>query len=135
MLVELHDWRTQITGVDGKLKPETSRSILLQDSESMYAEICLVNQKYCEGKMTDTDALQFESALLLAVNPPSSLCLDPDPGLFRAVNQVSRVTALPAPKALKRKEPERDQEEDGLEDKERRKRIMTFLAPRDRPAT
>jgi len=135
MLVELHDWRAQSKDESGKLKAEISRTLLLPDSESVYADILLANQKFADGKMTDTDALQFESGLLLAINPPSSLCLDPDPELLRVVNKVSRVASLPPPKALKRKRAQRDQEATDLEDKDRRKRIMQFMAPRDRPST
>lgn len=62
----------------------------------------------------------------MSTAPP--LCLDPDPHLTRAVNNILRVSVPTAPPSLKRKASAMDPEETALE-KVRRAKIMQFMKP------
>lgn len=141
MIVELLDYRPQRGKEPAPEKPERTRVVLHPNSETLWADICALNQKY-GAKWTDLDALEIESkilvrhpffysavlltALQLATAPP--LCLDPDPHLTRVANHVLRVTTPTVPNSLKRKavvlEPEEDENE-----KSRRAKIMAFGNP------
>ena len=62
----------------------------------------------------------------MSTAPP--LCLDPNPHLTRAVNNILRVSVPTAPPSLKRKASAMDPEETALE-KVRRAKIMQFMKP------
>ncbi|TFK39499.1 Spt20 family-domain-containing protein [Crucibulum laeve] len=123
MIVELLDYRPQRNKEPTPEKPQKTRVILHPNSESLYADICSLNQRFM-CKWTDNDALEVESKLLLATAPP--LCLDPDPHLTRIANHVLRVSTPTIPMSLKRKAAALEPEEDES-GKARRAKIMSFM--------
>ncbi|KII87461.1 hypothetical protein PLICRDRAFT_142760 [Plicaturopsis crispa FD-325 SS-3] len=126
MIVELLDYRPQKSKDSPLEQPERTRVVLHPNSETLWADICLLNQK--SGKTwTDENALEIESRLLLATAPP--LCLAPDPHLTRIANSVLRVSTPTVPASLKRKAVALDPEEDET-DKARRAKIIQFMNPR-----
>ncbi|KAI0077762.1 hypothetical protein K474DRAFT_1620724 [Panus rudis PR-1116 ss-1] len=125
MIVEIMDYRPTKPKESVLEKPEQSRVILAPNAETLWSEICLLNQK-AGNTWTDQDALEAESRILLATAPP--LCLDPDPLLARAANSIMRVTAPAPPASLKRKAAVLEEEED-LE-RQRRAKIMQFMNPK-----
>ncbi|KXN86738.1 SAGA complex subunit spt20 [Leucoagaricus sp. SymC.cos] len=125
MIVELLDYRPQRNKAVSQDKPERTRVVLHPNSETLWADICSLNQKH-GGKWTDLDALEIESKILMATAPP--LCLDPDPHLTRIANHVLRVTTPTVPNSLKRKAVALDPEDDEHE-KLRRAKIMAFANP------
>ncbi|KAK7060924.1 Transcription factor spt20 [Paramarasmius palmivorus] len=121
MIVELKDHRSE----ENK-EPVVERIILQPNTESLYADICLLNAK--NGyKWSDIDALEVEARILLATAPP--LCLDPDPHLTRIANQVLRVSTPAVPASLKRKAEVAEPEESDI-DKAKRAKILQFGHPR-----
>ncbi|KAF8159849.1 Spt20 family-domain-containing protein [Crassisporium funariophilum] len=128
MVVELLDYRPQRSKEPALKIPEKTRVVLHPNSETLWADICSLNQKH-GGKWTDKDALEIEAKLLLATSQP--LCLDPDPHLTRIVNHVLRMSTPTMPMSLKRKASALEPEEDGPE-KVRRDKILSFMAPRER---
>ncbi|TFK23191.1 hypothetical protein FA15DRAFT_670690 [Coprinopsis marcescibilis] len=126
MIVELLDYRVQQSKGGQQGEPDRTRVILHPNPETIYADICSLNQKY-GGRWTDSDALEVEATLLLATAPP--LCLDPNPHLTRIANHVLRASTPTVPMSLKRKattsEPEEDESEKG-----RKAKIMAFMSPR-----
>lgn len=125
MIVELLDYRPQ-RNKETLDKPERTRAVLHPNAETLWADICSLNQKN-GGKWSDRDALAIESRILLAISPP--LCLDPNPHLTRIANHVMRVSTPTVPVSLKRKAAAMDPEEDETE-KARRAQIMQFMNPR-----
>src|SRR3981189_1695219 len=78
MIVELLDYRLQREKDLTLEKPERTRAVLHPNSETLWADICSMNQRY-GGKWTDRDALEIEARLivrhasnhiLLSVEPP-----------------------------------------------------------------
>ncbi|KAF9523372.1 Spt20 family-domain-containing protein [Crepidotus variabilis] len=130
MIVELLDYRPQRSSEPALKNPSKTRVVLHPSPETLWADICSLNQ-HTGGKWTDMDALEVESKLLLATSQP--LCLDPDPHLTRVVNNVLRVSTPSMPLSLKRKASAMEPEEDGPE-KARRERLLGFMAPRDNRA-
>ncbi|OBZ73602.1 SAGA complex subunit spt20 [Grifola frondosa] len=130
MIVELLDYRLEKSkdsvSPSENPEPEKSRVVLTPNSETLWADICLLNQK-SGNTWTDADALEVEARLLLATAPP--LCLSPDIHVTRIVNGVSRVSNPAAPLSLKRKATVIEQEDD-KDEKARRAKIMQFLNPR-----
>ncbi|KAF9461492.1 Spt20 family-domain-containing protein [Collybia nuda] len=125
MIVELLDYRPQRNKEHTPEKPERTRAVLHPNSETLWADICSLNQR-SGGKWSDRDALAIEAQLLLAISPP--LCLDPDPHLTRMANHVLRVSTPTVPVSLKRKAAAMEPEEDET-DKARRAKIMQFMTP------
>ncbi|KAH8104068.1 Spt20 family-domain-containing protein [Cristinia sonorae] len=126
MIVELLDYRPP-KGKDPILEnPEKRRVVLSPNAETMWTDLCLLNQK-AGNVWTDQDALEVEAQILMSTAPP--LCLDPDPHLTRMVNGVLRVTVPPAPPALKRKAAAMEMEEDEM-DRARRAKIMQYMNPK-----
>lgn len=142
MVVELLDYRSFNLNEPPPEKPTRTRVILHPNSESLWADICSLNQKY-GSKWTDEEAVEIEAKLLvsylplrltcrfikyqLATSPP--LCLDPDPHLTRIANNVLRVSTPTVPVSLKRKASAMDTEENDA-NRARRAKIMTFMTPR-----
>ncbi|RDB23428.1 SAGA complex subunit spt20 [Hypsizygus marmoreus] len=126
MIVELLDYRLHRDKEPTPDKPERTRAVLHPNSETMWADICSLNQRY-GGKWSDKETLEIEARLVLATSPP--LCLDPDPHLTRIANHVLRASTPTVPVSLKRKASAMNLEEDET-DKARRAKIMQFMNPR-----
>ncbi|KAF9244124.1 Spt20 family-domain-containing protein [Melanogaster broomeanus] len=126
MLVELLDYRSKRTKDPPLEKPEKSRVTLHPSGETLWADLCLLNQR-TGFKFTDPQVLELEAQLLLHTSPP--LCLDPDPHLTRIANHTLRVSTPTVPVSLKRKSAVVTQEEDESE-KARRSKIIQFANPR-----
>jgi hypothetical protein len=62
--VELLDYRPPRNKEPPLEKPDRSRVVLHPNSETIWADICLLNQK-SESKWTDKDALQIEARILV----------------------------------------------------------------------
>ena len=124
-------------------KPERTRVVLHPNSETLWADICLLSQK-AGNQWTDHDAVEIEARLLvsfvhcdvwthadilaqMATAPP--LCLDPDPHLTRIANNVLRASIPTVPVSLKRKASALDAEEHES-DKARRAKLMQYMNPR-----
>ncbi|KAF8621878.1 hypothetical protein AX15_007435 [Amanita polypyramis BW_CC] len=131
MIVQLLDYRPQNHKDPVLEKPEQTRVVLHPSSESLWADICSLNQRY-GTKWTDMDALEVEARALLATNPP--LCLDPDPHLARIANHVMRASMPAVPASLKRKAAAMEPEDDET-DKARRIRILQHMAMRPNRTT
>ncbi|KAJ8509503.1 hypothetical protein ONZ45_g8330 [Pleurotus djamor] len=129
MIVELLDYRPQKQKDTSLDKPDRTRVVLHPDSETLWADICLLNKKHGQT-WTDMDALEAEARILLATSPP--LCLDPNPHLTRIANHILRVSTPAVPNSLKRKAAELEREEDEVE-KTRRHKLMSFMSPRSNP--
>jgi hypothetical protein len=67
MIVELLDYRPQRNKEPALEEPDRSRVVLHPNSETIWADICLLNQK-SESKWTDKDALQIEARILVCLN-------------------------------------------------------------------
>lgn len=65
MIVELLDYRPQKNKDPSPDKPDRTRVVLHPDSEILWADICLLNQKH-ENKWTDADALEVEARILVS---------------------------------------------------------------------
>ncbi|KAI6044449.1 Spt20 family-domain-containing protein [Pisolithus marmoratus] len=126
MIVELLDYRPKRTKDPPPGKPELSRITLHPSNETLWTDLCLINQRH-GSKFTDLDVLELEARILLHTAPP--LCLDPDPHLTRVANHTLRVSTPTVPISLKRKAAAITQEEDETE-KARRAKIMQFMNPR-----
>ncbi|KAL4066154.1 Spt20 family-domain-containing protein [Scleroderma yunnanense] len=126
MVVELLDYRPKRAKDPPLEKPECSRVTLHPSDETLWADLCLINQRN-GSKFTDLDALELEARILLHTAPP--LCLDPDPYLTRIANHTLRVSTPTIPTSLKRKSAASTPEEDES-DKARRAKIMHFMNPR-----
>ncbi|EIN09455.1 hypothetical protein PUNSTDRAFT_143012 [Punctularia strigosozonata HHB-11173 SS5] len=126
MIVELLDYRP-IRNRDPVLeKPLRTRVVLQHNDETLWADLCLLQQR-SNYQLTDQHVLELESRVLLATTP--SLCLDPDPHLGRIANDIARVSAPSVPPSLKRKAAALEQEEDEAE-KTRRIKVTQFMNPR-----
>ncbi|KAI0064034.1 hypothetical protein BV25DRAFT_1801090 [Artomyces pyxidatus] len=138
MIVELQDHRVQKVKDkrnNDEAKPlEVTRIVLRPNSESLWADLCLLNQK-TGSKWTDRDALELEAKILVATAPP--LCLDPDAHLGRVANSMVRVSTPRTPVPLrprKRKAAALDTTEIDEKAQARRAKIMQFMDPkRNRP--
>lgn len=64
MIVELLDYRPQRNKEPTPEKPERTRVVLHPNSETLWADISSLNQKY-GTKWTDFDALELESKILV----------------------------------------------------------------------
>ncbi|KAJ8591021.1 hypothetical protein M405DRAFT_735816 [Rhizopogon salebrosus TDB-379] len=126
MLVELLDYRPKKAKDPPLEKPERSRVALHPNDETLWANLCLMNQR-SGNKFTDPDVLDLEAQILLHTAPP--LCLDPDPHLTRIANHTLRVSTPSIPVSLKRKAAAITPEEDESE-KARRAKIMQFMNSR-----
>ncbi|EKM50542.1 uncharacterized protein PHACADRAFT_213459 [Phanerochaete carnosa HHB-10118-sp] len=131
MIVELLDYRPQKVKDPILVNPERSRAVLMPNPETLWADICLLNQK--AGSMwTDQESLKVEAQILVATAPP--LCLDPDPHLARMASHVLRVSVPKTPPSLKRKAAAMEHEEEES-DKARRVKISQYLNPRHNRST
>ncbi|KAL6307222.1 Spt20 family-domain-containing protein [Sparassis latifolia] len=127
MIVELHDFRSPTRASDKDIKePVKTRVVLSPNGETLWADICLLNQK-TGNTWTGYDALEVEARLLLATSPP--LCLDPDPHLARVANNILRTSIPTPPLSLKRKAGAAELEEDPS-GKARREKLMQYMNPR-----
>lgn len=126
MIVELLDYRPKRAKDPLPEKPESSRITLNPSDETLWTDLCLINQRH-GSKFTDLDVLELEARILLHTAPP--LCLDPDPHLTRVANHTLRISTPTVPTSLKRKAAAMTQEEDETE-KARRAKIMQFMNPR-----
>ncbi|KAI0917859.1 hypothetical protein AcV5_002691 [Taiwanofungus camphoratus] len=132
MIVELLDYRPRKVTDPQLDHPETTRVVLMPNSETLWADICLMNQK-SGNTWTDEDALNVEARILMATSAP--LCLEPDPHLARMANSVLRISIPSSPLSLKRKAAAMEQE-DGETEKARRAKLAQYMNPRlVRPAT
>lgn len=148
MIVELLDYRPQKAKDADLTNPEQSRVVLTPTPETLWADICLLNQK-AGSTWTDQEALEVEARILVrmitllsetyphcpmkvATAPP--LCLDPDPHLTRMANHVLRVSVPKTPPSLKRKAAAMEQEEEES-DKARRIKISQYMNPRNNRST
>lgn len=66
MIVELLDYRPQKLKEPAPESPERTRVVLHPNSETLWADICLLNQK-TGNQFTDQDALEIEARLLVRV--------------------------------------------------------------------
>lgn len=66
MIVELLDYRPQRNKEHIPEKPERTRAVLHPNSETLWADICSLNQRY-GGKWTDKDALAVEARILVII--------------------------------------------------------------------
>ncbi|KAH7885750.1 Spt20 family-domain-containing protein [Phlebopus sp. FC_14] len=126
MLVELLDYRPKRSKDPPLEKPERSRVTLHPSDETLWADLCLLNQR-TGSKFTDPEVLELEAQILLHTAPP--ICLDPDPHLTRIANHTLRVSTPSIPVSLKRKAAAISPEEDES-DRVRRGKIMQFMNPR-----
>ncbi|KIL65646.1 hypothetical protein M378DRAFT_521410 [Amanita muscaria Koide BX008] len=126
MVVQILDYRPQNLKESVLDKPEQTRVVLHPNSESLWADICLLNQR-CGARWTDIDALEVEARISLATTSP--LCLDPDPHLARVANHIMRASMPPIPSSLKRKAAAMEPEDDE-NDKARRIKIIQHMATR-----
>lgn len=126
MIVELLDYRPKRAKDPAPEKPERSRITLNPSDETLWTDLCLLNERH-GSKFTDLDVLELEARILLHTAPP--LCLDPDPHLTRVANHTLRISTPTVPTSLKRKAAAMTQEEDETE-KARRAKIMQFMNPR-----
>ena len=151
MIVELLDYRPQKAKDAILTNPERSRVVLTPSSETLWADICLLNQK-AGNIWTDQEALEVEARILVRITTLSSglylrpiyhpikvatappLCLDPDPHLTRMANHVLRVSVPKTPPSLKRKAAAMEQEEEE-NDKARRIKISQYMNPRNSRST
>ena len=67
MVVELLDYRPQRSKEPALKVPEKTRVVLHPNSETLWADICLMNRRN-GSQWTDKDALEVEAKIL--VNPP-----------------------------------------------------------------
>ncbi|KAI6010883.1 Spt20 family-domain-containing protein [Pisolithus orientalis] len=89
MIVELLDYRPKRVKDPPPEKPERSRITLHPSDETLWTDLCLINQRH-GSKFTNFDVLELEARILLHTAPP--LCLDPDPHLTRVANHTLRVS-------------------------------------------
>jgi transcription factor SPT20 len=66
MIVELLDYRPQRNKEPTLEKPERTRAVLHPNAETLWADICSLNQKH-GGKWSDKDALEIEARLLVSI--------------------------------------------------------------------
>ncbi|KAI0048784.1 hypothetical protein FA95DRAFT_1490339 [Auriscalpium vulgare] len=140
MIVDLQDHRVHKAkdkrAPDDSKSYECSRILLRPNTESLWADLCLLNQK-AGSKWTDQEALDVEARILMATSPP--LCLDPDPHLGRVANSMFRVSAPRTPAALrprKRKAAAMEFSEADEREQARRAKILSYMDPkRNRSAT
>jgi hypothetical protein len=64
MIVELLDYRPELSREPPLRVPIKSRVVLHPSAETLWADICSVNQRL-GGTMSDNDALELESRLLV----------------------------------------------------------------------
>ncbi|KAK2462245.1 hypothetical protein APHAL10511_005741 [Amanita phalloides] len=126
MVVQILDYRPQNAKDPVLEKPEQARVVLHPNSESLWADICSLNQRF-GTRWTDLDALEVEARILLATSSP--LCLDPDPHLMRIANHVMRASMPSAPSSLKRKAAAMEPE-DNENDKARKIKIWQHMVTR-----
>jgi transcription factor SPT20 len=70
MIVELLDYRPQRNKEPTLEKPERTRAVLHPNAETLWADICSLNQKY-GGNWSDEEALELEARLLVSIHPKS----------------------------------------------------------------
>lgn len=66
MIVELLDYRPQRNKEPTLEKPERTRAVLHPNSETLWADICSLNQRH-GGKWSDTETLNIEARLLVSL--------------------------------------------------------------------
>ncbi|PCH44446.1 hypothetical protein WOLCODRAFT_133250, partial [Wolfiporia cocos MD-104 SS10] len=131
MIVELQDFRPQKASEAQLAEPQTSRVVLAPNPETLWADLCLLNQR-AGHTLTARDALEIEARILVTTAPP--LCLDPDPHLARIANHTARASIPTTPLSLKRKAAVMEQE-DGEVEKTRRTKFAQYMNPKyARPA-
>lgn len=64
MVVELLDYRSQKVNQPHPEKPERTRVILHPNPETLYADICSLNQRN-GGSWSDAEAIEIEAKLLV----------------------------------------------------------------------
>ncbi|KAI9508161.1 Spt20 family-domain-containing protein [Russula earlei] len=113
-----------------KIEKSVTRVLLRPNSETLFADLCLLNQK-TGGKWTDRDALEIEAKILLATSPP--LCLDPDPRLGKIANSIYRISIPRTPPPLRPKKRKANGLESTEEDEaswNRKAKIIRFMDPK-----
>ncbi|KAJ3729949.1 Spt20 family-domain-containing protein [Lentinula guzmanii] len=125
LIVDLVDYRPHKPTDPPLETPEKTREVLHPTSETLWADLCVINTN-SGGTLTDLQALEIESRILLATSAP--LCLDPNPHLSRIANNVLRITTPSTTVSLKRKASALDAEKVEAE-KARKEKIIGFLAP------
>ena len=152
MIVEIEEF-TQANSKDNSkeskpLEKTVTRVLLRPNSETLFADLCLLNQK-AGGKWTDKDALEIEAKILvrsgwplqraclpgsrlqLATSPP--LCLDPDPRLGKIANSLYRISLPRTPPPLRPKKRKAKSLESNEEDEaawNRKAKIIRFMDPK-----
>ncbi|KAI0306000.1 Spt20 family-domain-containing protein [Multifurca ochricompacta] len=134
MIVEIEEFKqinSKDNSKDNKLPEKTVTRVLLRpNSETLFADLCLLNQKG-GGKWTDEDALEVEAKILLATSPP--LCLDPDPRLGKIANSLYRISLPRTPPPLRPKKRKANSLESTEEDEaswNRKAKIIRFMDPK-----
>jgi transcription factor SPT20 len=64
MIVELLDYRPQRNKEPTPEKPDRTRVVLHPNSETLWSDICSLNNKY-GGKWTDLDTIEIESKIIV----------------------------------------------------------------------
>ena len=65
MVVELLDYRPQRSKEPPPKTPQKTRVVLHPNSETLWADICSLNQRH-GGKWTDMEAIELEAKLLVS---------------------------------------------------------------------
>ena len=149
MIVEIEEFKPP-DSKDNNAPPEkiSARFLLRPNSETLFADLCLLNQKG-GNKWTDKDALEVEAKILvrsylssaqcvhsffaykLATSPP--LCLDPDPRLGKIANSLYRISLPRTPPPLRPKKRKANGLESTEEDEaavNRKTKIIRFMDPK-----
>jgi transcription factor SPT20 len=66
LIVELFDYRPQRNKDTSPDRPDRTRVVLNPNSETLWADICSLNQKH-GAKWTDLDVLEIESKFLVRI--------------------------------------------------------------------
>lgn len=65
MIVELQDYRSSKNKREVLTTPETTRVVLRPNAETLWADVCLLNQR-AGNTWTDHEALEIEARLLVS---------------------------------------------------------------------
>jgi transcription factor SPT20 len=164
MIVEIEELKPVISKDNSKeskpLEKSITRVLLRPNSETLFADLCLLNQK-SGNKWTDKEAFEIEAKILvrslflflkypsslppcgvcdvltqgfvsqLATAPP--LCLDPDPRLGKIANSLYRISLPRTPPPLRPKKRKANGLESTEEDEaswNRKAKIIRFMDPK-----
>ncbi|KAN0137073.1 Spt20 family domain containing protein [Lactarius tabidus] len=128
MIAQIEEYEPSKSTETEELKKTVSKVLLRPNSETLFADLCLLNQK-AGNNWTDKDALEVEAKILLATSPP--LCLDPDPLLGKIANSLYRISLPRTPPPLR---PKKRKKTSGTEEDEasvnRKTKIIRFMDPK-----